>query len=97
MMKRTMAWDQALLRKFSSTGHYRLLNQVRSELKNQPLNRDPKTQELSLKAMPHRGQSVRGHRRPNVLESSPNEPLLSTQTNEAPRSFRERLNAIEMR
>ncbi|EAQ68767.1 hypothetical protein SynRS9909_01098 [Synechococcus sp. RS9909] len=95
-----MAWDQALLRKFSSTGHYRLLNQVRSELKNQPLNRDPKTQELALKAMPHRGQSVRGYRRPNALESGSNDPLLSNQandTNDTPRSFRERLNAIEMR
>jgi len=97
MMKRSMAWDQALLRKFSSTGHYRLLNQVRSELKNQPLNRDPKTQELSLKAMPHRGQSVRGHRRPNALESTPNDALLSSPVNDTPRSFRERLNAIEMR
>jgi hypothetical protein len=97
MMKRTMTWDQALLRKFSSTGHYRLLNQVRSELKSQPLNRDPRTLELSLKAMPHRGQSVRGYRRPNALESATNEPLLTPQANEAPRSFRERLNAIEMR
>ena len=97
MIKRSMAWDQALLRKFSSTGHYRLLNQVRSELKTQPLNRDPKTQELALKAMPHRGQSVRGHRRPNALESAPQEALLSNQSNDTPRSFRERLNAIEMR
>ena len=34
-----MAWDPALLRKFNATGHFRLLNQVRSELKAKPIKR----------------------------------------------------------
>ena len=34
-----MAWDPALLRKFNATGHFRLLNQVRSELKANPIKR----------------------------------------------------------
>jgi len=34
-----MAWDPALLRKFNATGHFRLLNQVRSELKSNPIKR----------------------------------------------------------
>jgi hypothetical protein len=34
-----MAWDPALLRKYNATGHFRLLNQVRSELKEQPIQR----------------------------------------------------------
>ena len=34
-----MAWDPALLRKYSSTNHYKLLNQVRSDLKEQPIQR----------------------------------------------------------
>ncbi len=34
-----MAWDPALLRKYNTTGHFRLLNQVRSELKDKPLQR----------------------------------------------------------
>jgi len=97
MIKRSMAWDQALLRKFSSTGHLRLLNQVRSELKSQPLSRDPQTQVLSLQARPLKGQSVRGHRRPNALESGSQDSLQPTSQPEGPRSFRERLNAIEMR
>ena len=65
MIKRSMSWDQALLRKFSSTGHFRLLNQVRTELKAQPLQRDPKTNALQLQAKPMRGQPVRAQRRPN--------------------------------
>jgi len=34
-----MSWDPTLLRKFSSTNHYKLLNQVRSDLKEQPITR----------------------------------------------------------
>ena len=34
-----MAWDPSLLRKYNITSHFRLLNQVRSELKDQPLQR----------------------------------------------------------
>ena len=34
-----MSWDPTLLRKFSSTNHYKLLNQVRSDLKEQPVFR----------------------------------------------------------
>ena len=92
-----MAWDQALLRKFSSTGHFRLLNQVRSELKSQPLNRDAQTRKLVLQARPHRGQSVRQHRRPNPVPED--QPILTLEetTKDSPTSFRERLNAIEMR
>ena len=34
-----MAWDPSLLRKFNITSHFRLLNQVRTELREQPLQR----------------------------------------------------------
>ena len=34
-----MAWDPSVLRKYNTTGHFRLLNQVRSELKGNPLIR----------------------------------------------------------
>jgi hypothetical protein len=34
-----MSWDPALLRKYSSTNHYKLLNQVRSDLKEKPIQR----------------------------------------------------------
>ena len=97
MIKRSMAWDQALLRKFSSTGHFRLLNQVRSELKAQPLARDPQTKALLLQARPMRGQSVRSQRRPNALEATHGEGSTVDQSTDSPLSFRDRLNAIEMR
>ncbi|MAS28652.1 MULTISPECIES: hypothetical protein [unclassified Synechococcus] len=97
MIKRSMAWDQALLRKFSSTGHFRLLNQVRSELRAQPLVRDPQTRALTLQVKPRKGQSVRAQRRPNALENHSGDSLLPEQAAMAPQSFRDRLNAIEMR
>lgn len=34
-----MSWDPAVLRKYNTTGHFRLLNQVRSELRGNPLIR----------------------------------------------------------
>jgi hypothetical protein len=34
-----MAWDPALIRKYSSTSHFKLLSQVRSDLKEQPIQR----------------------------------------------------------
>jgi hypothetical protein len=34
-----MVWDPTVLRKYNTTGHFRLLNQVRSELKDNPLVR----------------------------------------------------------
>ena len=96
MLKKSTAWDQALLRKFSCTGHFRLLNQLRSELKVQPLNRDPNTRKLTLQAMPIRGGSPRGNsnRRPYTPEVPQTE---KSQVVESQTSFRERLNSIEMR
>jgi hypothetical protein len=34
-----MAWDPAVLRRYNTTGHFRLLNQLRSELRDNPLIR----------------------------------------------------------
>ena len=34
-----MSWDPTLLRKYNNTNHFKLLNQVRSDLKEQPIQR----------------------------------------------------------
>jgi len=34
-----MGWDPVVLRKYNTTGHFRLLNQVRSEIRERPLIR----------------------------------------------------------
>jgi hypothetical protein len=34
-----MGWDPIVLRKYNTTGHFRLLNQVRSEIRDHPLIR----------------------------------------------------------
>ena len=38
-----MSWDPALLRKYSSTGHFRLLNQLKGDLLKGGLDRDRST------------------------------------------------------
>ncbi len=94
-----MSWDPSLLRKFSNTGHFRLLNQVKSELSSQPLIRDPKTSELSLQVMPFKAQSHKNNRRNTEVDSlSPQNTSLSTPSiDEVSISFRERLDAIDPR
>ena len=97
MLKQTTAWDHALLRKFSNTGHFRLLNQLRAELKLQPLIRDSKNRKLTLQAMPIRSGSQRGNRRPYTPEVSQSDQTQVAEAKENQSSFRQRLNAIEMR
>ena len=109
-----MAWDPALLRKFNATGHFRLLNQLRSELKAHPLTRA--ADDLAAGVRP--GRRVRGleprsqgqgggrYRRPQAQGSAPAElrPQPSPDPNGfdaddnlSSTSFRDRLNAIDMR
>ena len=37
-MKENISWDQSLVKKYSSSNHYKLLNQLRNEVKKYPLN-----------------------------------------------------------
>ena len=46
MTDQLTSWDPALLRKFSSTGHFRLLNQLKGDLRKKPLDRDQRTGQL---------------------------------------------------
>ena len=43
-----MNWDLSLLKKFSSTGHFRLLNQVRNELRKRPIDRTKNIRETRI-------------------------------------------------
>ena len=104
MIDQTSSWDPSLLRKFSSTGHFRLLNQLRGDLRKKPLNRDQQTGEL--KRPGSLGKSQAGMRRQSVprrASSPPSMPVAiqsdTTAVNEpeGTRSFRDRLNAVEMR
>ncbi len=123
-----MGWDPAVLRKYNTTGHFRLINQLRSELKGNPLIR-PKDGETvgaanrskSLtRALQNRaqaggyGRSRRPIQTPQAAAAaSAPLPVIAPLPVSAPvqvsqesaesqeaanaRSFRERLNAIEMR
>jgi hypothetical protein len=118
-----MGWDPTVLRKYNTTGHFRLINQLRSELRGNPLIR-PKDGETvgaanrskSLtRALQNRSQSGgygRSRRslpvaQPVVVAAAPAQTVVapvparveSAESQEAAnaRSFRERLNAIEMR
>jgi hypothetical protein len=105
-----MPWDPALLRKFNTTGHFRLLSQLRGEIKAHPLPRQrgalqdegsdgAGTGPIEVRPQPmgysrsRRGSSHGAHPDP----ASGFSPSLDTGTEGSSQSFRDRLNAIEMR
>jgi len=106
-----MPWDPTVLRKYNATGHFRLLNQLRSDLKGNPLIR-PKQGETVGEANRSRsliraieGRSspaeARWRRQASALQEatspSPRVVVEEDQDKAASNSFRVRLNAIEMR
>ena len=48
-MNDRISWDPSLIKKFSSSNHYKLLNQLKNEVKKYPLNNKKKTS--SIQAM----------------------------------------------
>ena len=45
------SWDPSLVKKFSSSNHFKLLNQLRSEVKKYPLNNNKNSQAIQSKSI----------------------------------------------
>ena len=104
MKDQGMSWDPALLRKYSSTGHFRLLNQLKNDLIKRGLNRDQATGELKLPGtQPRSGRRGGAPRRAAPAASAVNPAVVVTpeaatdSKPETPGTFRQRLSAIDMR
>ena len=48
-MNESVIWDPSLIKKFSSSNHYKLLNQLRNEVKKYPLNNKKNTSSIPTK------------------------------------------------
>ena len=48
-MNDTMSWDPALVKKFSSSNHLKMLNQLRNEVIKYPLNNKKKSKSIHVK------------------------------------------------
>ena len=98
MTDQLTSWDPALLRKFSSTGHFRLLNQLKGDLRKKPLDRDQRTGQL--KSLGGNRGATRRSTATRSIEAAP-APVVETAPSltkdDQPKSFRDRLNAIDMR
>ena len=102
MTDQLTSWDPALLRKFSSTGHFRLLNQLKGDLRKKPLDRDQRTG--NLKTLGGNRGATRRSTTTRSIEPAPAPaptPVVETAAplikDDQPKSFRDRLNAIDMR
>ena len=78
-----MSWDPALVRKYTTTSHLKLLGQVRSELREQPIQRPLVTSRSQATASPRRGsgRSQQDARQPSDTRSAQDPPSLSTTHN----------------
>ncbi|MEI7952864.1 MAG: hypothetical protein WCH37_09320 [Synechococcaceae cyanobacterium ELA182] len=125
-----MGWDPSVLRKYNTTGHFRLLNQLRSELKGNPLLRPKQGETVGevnrsrslIRAIEARSQAGPGRSRRaaqasevTVMEATSLPPMetrrplsafplpsyseFTESDSEAGNgsTFRERLNAVDMR
>ncbi|MCS5705328.1 hypothetical protein NZK27_03910 [Synechococcus sp. FGCU-3] len=99
-----MAWDPTVLRKYNTTGHFRLLNQLRGELKDHPLVRpkqgetvgDANRSKALTRILEGRGAGGgRSRRVAAVVEAPAPEPIATNDP--AFDGFRDRLNAVELR
>ena len=45
-MNEKLSWDASLVKKYSSSNHFKLLNQLRNEIKKYPINRKNKSQPI---------------------------------------------------
>ena len=105
-----MAWDPGLLRKYSTTGHFRLLNQLRSELRANPMQRttplskgdqraESRPQVRAVEVKPRSGGTTGRYRRP-LQSAGPKNARRSPAEDEQAQnnaSFRDRLSAVDMR
>ena len=100
MTNQLTSWDPALLRKFSSTGHFRLLNQLKGDLRKKPLDRDQRTGQLKTLGG-NRGATRRSTTTRSIEPAPAPTPVVETAPpltkDDQPKSFRDRLNAIDMR
>ena len=77
-----MGWDPGIMRKFAATSHQRLIHQLRDELRKD----NPAPQLPTTASEPARGPS-----------SAPQRNTASPGQEKRSRSFRQRLNAVDMR
>ena len=78
------------------TGHFRLLNQLKADLRKKPLDRDQRTGQLKSMAL-NRGSSRRVAAPESAIRPSPRGGERAVdQQDDQPKSFRDRLNAIDM-
>ena len=114
-----MAWEPSVLRKYNTTGHFRLLSQLRSELRSNPLVRPKEGQSVGevnrskslIRAIEGRSSSYGRGRRggggassasPVVQQLSPDQVSMESHRSLESdaldaASFRDRLNAIDLR
>ncbi|HBP52844.1 MAG TPA: hypothetical protein DD643_00120 [Synechococcus sp. UBA8638] len=86
-----MGWDPSVMRKFAATSHQRLIHQLRSELQSGNRARPLPTTVLESAASAAAAQAQAAA--PQTGNASSQEQGQGKR----PRSFRERLNAVDMR
>ena len=76
-MNDPISWDPSLVKKYGSSNHYKLLNQLRNEVKKYPLNKKNKSSSTTIK-----------HTDPDIKKKSNNSDIkANTSTNSSNQSY----------
>ena len=67
-MNAQISWDSSLVKKFSSSNHFKLLNQLRTEVKKYPLNKKKNLTSNSIKDNKIEHQGI--HNSSNIIDRS---------------------------
>ena len=84
-MNDPMSWDPALVKKFSSSNHLKMLNQLRNEVIKYPLNNKKKSKSIHVK------DSNKDNKNNSNVDQSPNE-LSTEKTNKVNNENRNKSN-----
>jgi len=99
-----MAWDPAVLRRYNTTGHFKLLSQLRTELKSSPLQRpgpgetvgDANRSKSLTRWLEGRQAGAGRNRRGAAVQGSGSDRPDQADPNREP-GLRGRLNTVELR
>ena len=75
-MNDPISWDPSLVKKFSSSNHYKLLNQLRNEVKKYPLNNKKKSSTINNKDNIQDNKNNSNHSE-NLNFQTPNKSILA--------------------
>ena len=94
-MSEEIQWDSSLVKKFGSSNHFKLLTQLKTEVKTFPLKRkNSNTSSLNQKNINNNNQSVRSNSLDSNISSSVEDRINQTKNHQTQSLFKSKHNSF---